>query len=153
VILLVGAAMGNEDLFQPLSSRTHMISHGVPFVKIKTLSELNDALATAKQNRQPVMIDFYADWCVSCLEMENTAFADSDVKASVNNFVVLQIDVTKNDAMDRAIEDNFNVVAPPTVLFFGPDGQELTAYRVVGAMNPANFLGHLQKMKKAIIGL
>jgi thiol:disulfide interchange protein DsbD len=99
------------------------------------------------------MVDFYADWCASCLEMAKTTFSNSDVKEALSKFVVLQVDVTKNDAMDQAIEDNFNVIAPPTLLFFDTTGKEMASFRIVGAMDPSDFMTHLQMMKKAKLGL
>lgn len=154
VILLVGAAMGNGDVFQPLSSQSVTVSdQGLHFVRVTSLSELNEALAMAAKNHQPVMVDFYATWCASCLEMAKTTFTDEDVKNALKSFVLLQVDVSKNDAMDQAIEENFDVIAPPTLLFFDSKGKEMVTYRVVGAMNPADFLSHLQMMKKAKLGL
>jgi len=156
VILLVGASMGNSDPLSPLSfPQTHNDNsqQGVQFTRVKSLSELNEAIAAAAQKHQPVMVDFYADWCVSCLEMAKTTFADKAVKEALQPFVVLQVDVTKNDAMDQAMEDNFKVVAPPTMLFFDPQGKELTAFRVVGEMNSEDFLTHLDRMKKAQVGV
>ncbi|HEV2613667.1 MAG TPA: protein-disulfide reductase DsbD [Gammaproteobacteria bacterium] len=153
VILLVGASMGNGDPFQPLTSTTVVVSQGVTFTKVGSLSELNEAIATASKNHQPVMVDFYADWCASCLEMERTTFSNSDVKKALSHYVLLQVDVTKNDAMDQAIEGNFDVVAPPTLLFFDRDGNEMKSFRIVGAMNPADFLAHMQMMKKTKLGL
>jgi thiol:disulfide interchange protein DsbD len=156
VILLVGASMGNSDLLQPLqsfSSKESVASQEVHFVRVSSVSELNEVIASAAKKNQPVMIDFYADWCASCLEMAKTTFSDNAVKSALNGFVVLQVDVTKNDAMAQAIEDHFNVIAPPTVLFFDANGKEMASYRVVGAMNPSDFLAHLQTMKVAKLGL
>lgn len=154
VILLVGASMGNVDPLCPLAvpvSVTH--EDGVPFTRVSSLSELKEAIATASKNHQPVMVDFYAHWCVSCLQMARTTFSDQSVKQSLQPFKVLQVDVTKNDAMDQAIEDHFNVIAPPTVLFFDTAGKELKSFRVVGEMGPSDFLSHVERMKKAKLGL
>ncbi|MDX2164679.1 MAG: protein-disulfide reductase DsbD [Gammaproteobacteria bacterium] len=155
VILLVGASMGNSDPLAPLSFAQTKDNNqpGVQFTRVKSLSELNEAITAATQKHQPVMVDFYADWCVSCLEMARTTFADKAVKDALQPFVVLQVDVTKNDAMDQAIQDNFKVVAPPTMLFFDVQGRELSAYRIVGEMDSEDFLAHLAMMKKAKVGV
>jgi len=154
VILLVGAAMGNGDPLQPLSSSHESVAaEGLHFVRVNSVSELNEAIAQASKKHQAVMVDFYADWCASCLEMARTTFASNDIKSALNNFVVLQVDVSKNDAMSQAVEDSFNVIAPPTILFFDVKGQEMTSFRVVGAMDPDDFLAHVQSMKVAKLGL
>ncbi len=155
VILMVGAAMGNTNPLCPLAAHAAVsaTSEGVQFTRVKSLAELNEAIAAAAQQHQPVMVDFYADWCVSCLEMAKTTFSNAAVKDALQSYVILQVDVTKNDAMDQAMENSFNVIAPPTVLFFDPQGREMTAFRVVGEMGPDDFLAHLRLMKKTKVGL
>ena len=91
------------------------------------------------------MLDFYADWCVSCIEMEEYTFTDGEVQAALSNTVLLQADVTKNDAEDKVLLDRFGVFGPPTIIFFGTDGQQRHGYEVVGYMKATEFTDHVNK--------
>ena len=91
------------------------------------------------------MLDFYADWCVSCKEMEAWTFTDASVQAALSNTVWLQADVTANDAEDKALLDRFGVFGPPTIIFFGTDGQQRRGYEVVGYMKAEVFADHVHK--------
>jgi thiol:disulfide interchange protein DsbD len=85
------------------------------------------------------MLDFYADWCVSCKEMERYTFTDPSVQQALAGAVLLKADVTANDAADQALLQRFGIFGPPTIAFWGPDGKERTQYRVVGFMKAAEF--------------
>lgn len=141
---LVGALMGNTDPIKPLQLN---YAHGEQATKlfkpVKSIADVNQALAQAK-GKQITMLDFYADWCVSCKIMEKTTFADQKVRDALKSMQVLQADVTANDQTDRELEKHFNVIAPPTILFFDRDGNEITAARIVGEMDAKKFLSHLQ---------
>ena len=89
------------------------------------------------------MLDFYADWCVSCKEMEAFTFTDGAVQAALSNTVWLQADVTANDAEDKALLERFGVFGPPTIIFFGTDGQQRHGYEVVGYMKAETFAEHV----------
>jgi thiol:disulfide interchange protein DsbD len=91
------------------------------------------------------MLDFYADWCVSCKEMEAWTFTDDQVRAALSNTIWLQADVTANDTEDKALLDRFGVFGPPTILFFGADGQQRHGYEVVGYMKAEAFAEHVLK--------
>ena len=91
------------------------------------------------------MLDFYADWCISCKEMEAFTFTDQEVQAALSNTVWLQADVTANDAEDKALLDRFGVFGPPTIIFFGTDGEQRHGYEVVGCMKAEVFAEHVQK--------
>ncbi|MBK8897095.1 MAG: protein-disulfide reductase DsbD [Candidatus Competibacteraceae bacterium] len=149
VLLLVGVAAGGRDPWQPLrgaSFITHT-THQLPaplFRPIKTVADVDEALqATAGR---PALLDFYADWCASCKEMERYTFSDPDVLATLTAIVVLRADVTANDAADRDLLKRFGVVGPPALLFFGPDGGERRDHRVVGFIEADAFNKHLQSM-------
>jgi thiol:disulfide interchange protein DsbD len=109
------------------------------FKRIKSLTELDAAVAAARRQGKPAMLDFYADWCVSCKEMERDTFPDARVRAALANAVLLQADVTANDADDQALLRRFGIFGPPTIAFYGPDGVERLRYRVVGFMPAAEF--------------
>ena len=91
------------------------------------------------------MLDFYADWCVSCIEMEEYTFTDAGVQAALAGTVLLQADVTKNDELDQELLQRFGVFGPPTIIFFGTDGQQRHGYEVVGYMKAEAFTDHLNQ--------
>jgi thioredoxin:protein disulfide reductase len=116
------------------------------FQTIKGLSGLNQALFKAQQENKPILVDFYADWCISCKEMEHIVFPKLSVRALLKRFIVLRADVTANDDFDKALEKKFNVIAPPTFLFFTPDGHELTELRIVGQVDSETFTSRLKQV-------
>ena len=111
---------------------------------IKTVDDLDAALASAAANGKTAMLDFYADWCVSCIEMEEFTFTDADVQAALENTVLLQADVTANDEKDQALLNRFGVFGPPTIIFFDTDGVQRQGYEVVGYMKARDFANHVR---------
>ena len=111
------------------------------FEQIKNLSELNAKIKAA--NGKPVMLDFYADWCTACKELEHSTFADTTVAAALKDTVLLQIDITGNTADDREMLKNFGLFGPPAILFFDVTGSEIKAKRVIGYKNAKKFLANL----------
>ena len=142
---LVGAASGGRDALAPLS---HLgigtPQHGLTFKRIKTVAQLDAALANT--GGKTVMLDFYADWCVSCKEMEKLTFVDQRVQDKLANTTLLQVDVTANDADDKAMLKRFNLFGPPGIILFGRDGKEIADSRVIGYQNADKFYGSLQKL-------
>lgn len=148
VALVVGGFSGSDNVWRPLerlASNGESAGEGLEFKRVKGIDGLNAAVATAVASGKPVMLDFYADWCVSCKEMERYTFRDDEVKAALAGTVLLQTDVTDNDAKDQALLKRFNLFGPPAILFFGPDGQERPAYRVVGYMKAPRFRDVVEK--------
>jgi len=141
IVLLVGASLGNSDPLTPIRSfATQDVKHEeLPFRTIKSVADLQAAVATAHAAGQPVMLDFYADWCVSCKEMEKYTFTDASVKTTLGNVVLLRADVTQNDEEDQALLKHFGIFGPPTIAFYGADGQERRNFRVVGYMKAPEF--------------
>src|SRR5690606_26052128 len=121
-----GGAGGGPDVAAAVKRR---------FVQVGSEAELDALLAQASQ---PVMLDFYADWCVSCIEMERFTFSDRDVARKLDQFVLVQADVTRNDAEHRALLKRFRLFGPPGIIFFDPEGRELKT-RVVGFQNAERF--------------
>ena len=115
------------------------------FTRIKTFDDLDREIAAAVADGKSVMLDFYADWCVSCIEMEEYTFIIPEVQAALSNTVVLQADVTKNDAEDQVLLKRFGVFGPPTIIFFGTNGEQLTGYEVVGFMKAGDFADHVRR--------
>jgi thiol:disulfide interchange protein DsbD len=148
VLQLVGAASGGTDPLQPLghlgASRGAAASQPLAFAPVRSVAELDAALAAAQQAGRPVMLDFYADWCVSCKEMERYTFSDAAVRAKLANATLLKADVTKNNADDRELLKRFQLFGPPGTIFFDTRGREVGAARVIGFQNTDRFLETLR---------
>ncbi len=149
VIVLVGASAGSNDLLKPLKvfqgsdSATTVQQEGLDFKKIKSIADVDAILATG----QPVMLDFYADWCISCIEMEKFTFTDKNVQQSLVGITLLKADVTANDEIDKALMKKYGIIGPPAILFF-VNGQEIKNQRVVGFKNAEDFIIHIQNSFK-----
>jgi thiol:disulfide interchange protein DsbD len=151
VLLLIGLSMGNTNPLQPLrgmgsingSSKTE---HGLSFKRVASLAELEQVLEQARISNQWVMLDFYADWCISCKEMEAYTFTDKKVQQKLSNFILIQADVTKNSTDDKALLQRFDLIGPPAIIFFGSDKLERKASRVIGYQNSAVFLSTLNSL-------
>ncbi|MFM7969257.1 protein-disulfide reductase DsbD [Aeromonas sp. A-5] len=115
------------------------------FIRIKTLDDLKTRLEAARG--KPVLLDLYADWCVACKEFEHKTFSDPEVRARFNDMVLLQADVTANDDADVDLLNGLNVLGLPTLIFFDAAGNEVSGQRVTGFMEPAEFLGQLDKLR------
>lgn len=149
---LLGAASGGRDVLQPLS---HLAARGdasvgtavtkgeLQFTRVHNNAELDALLA---QSTQPVMLDFYADWCVSCREMERFTFTDPGVAQRMSGMLLVQADVTANNADDRALLKRFRLFGPPGIMFFEPGGKELPDARVVGFQDAKRFTESLDKV-------
>jgi thiol:disulfide interchange protein DsbD len=114
------------------------------FQRVRNLGELEARLAQARG--KPAMLDFYAEWCVSCKEMERFTFTDARVRAQLEKFVLLQADVTDNTPEDRALMQRFDLFGPPGYIFFSPAGSEIPALRVTGFKPADTFLGILEQV-------
>lgn len=146
--LLVGGMSGNRDLLQPLAAvRTAEAMRGeeLKFQQVRSLPELEQRIETAIG--RPVMLDFWAEWCVSCLEMDRYTFSDPRVQAHLREVVLLRADVTANTAEHRALLRRFSLFGPPGIVFFDTDGKELPI-RVIGYQPPAQFLKNLERLRR-----
>ncbi|QSA96992.1 protein-disulfide reductase DsbD [Methylococcus sp. EFPC2] len=150
VLLLIGAAANGRDPLQPLRgvalAGTGEAVEGVEFRKIHTPAELQQQLDAAKAQGRWLMLDYYADWCVSCVEMERYTFTNPKVRAELSKFVLVQADVTGNEADEQALLQRYGLVGPPATLFFAPDGQERKEFRLIGFTEAVSFLTHLQRV-------
>jgi len=146
VMLVVGALRGHDDPLQPLSIAVtgEAPGHHLEFRRIKSVADLERELAAASAAGRPVMLDFYADWCVSCKEMERYTFPDSGVRAALGDTLLLQADVTANDSEDQALLQRFGILGPPTIVFFDAAGRERPQYRVVGFKKAGEFRDHVE---------
>ena len=156
VTLLIGAASGNASLLKPLKgfaggdSQIAAQEQHLVFKRIKNISDLENTLAQAKQENRSVMLDFYADWCISCKEMEHNTFTDKAVIESLKDTILIQADVTLDDEQDKALNKRFGLYGPPAIIFFDKESQENKPYRIVGYKGPEDFNTHVQQFNKTL---
>lgn len=152
-MLAIGAASGGRDVLQPLHNFAAAGANpapataavpSLPFRPVKDVAQLEQELDRARVLGKPVMLDFYADWCVACKEMEQFTFSDPAVQQALSVAILLRADVTADDATDRALQKTLGVFGPPTMIFYGLDGQERKEYRLIGALNAEKFLSHVR---------
>jgi thiol:disulfide interchange protein DsbD len=157
LLMMVGMAMGTYSVLQPLgglgaagiaanvgTAGAGTVPNVKPqFVKVRSAQELDVILASANR---PVLLDFYADWCVSCIEMERFTFTNPAVAQSMRQFVLVQADVTKNTDEDRALLERFRLFGPPGIIFFDANGRMLDSPRVIGFMRAEPFNNALQQV-------
>ena len=150
-LVLIGAVLGNRDVLNPLANVSFtedvMAKQKLDFSLVKSESELDALLHKANENQQAVMLDFYADWCVACKEMEKYTFSEPAVQAALDSALLIKADVTANDEIDQALLDRFNLFGPPATLFF-VNGEERQPYRLVGFVKPDRFLPHVKQALK-----
>jgi thiol:disulfide interchange protein DsbD len=151
--LLLGALANGNSYTAPLKSVMSTLNtsdngvpvHGFVFQSVKGIDGLQQAVKQASAEGRPVMLDFYADWCISCKEMDAFTFSDVQVKTLLKDVLVLQADVTENDMLDQALLKAFALFGPPGIIFYDSNGNEIPAARLVGFMSAANFKKHLQR--------
>ena len=148
-LMLIGLAAGNADPLQPLkgigigggaAQQQHL-----SFKTVKSVEDLEREVAAASAAGRPVMLDFYADWCISCKEFEKYTFSDPQVIAALGNAVTLQADVTANDERDQSLLKRFNLIGPPGIIFWDTAGNELSSHRIVGFMPAEEFAAHVKR--------
>jgi thiol:disulfide interchange protein DsbD len=156
LMLLMGAAMlagvlgGSRDPLQPLGflragAGETGVSPSLTFTRVRSVAELDARLREANAAGKPAMLDFYADWCVSCKELEKFTFTDGRVQARLAGTVLLQADVTANSEEDKALLKRFNLFGPPGIIFFDRNGHEVEGVRVVGYQPADQFLDSLDR--------
>lgn len=148
-VLVIGAAGGARDPFQPLAfagaSTPRADGLNERFQTVSDPRALRAALADARENHQWAVVDFYADWCVSCQVIDRTVFGNTRVAHALNNAALIRPDVTDDNAATRRLMKHFNVVGPPTIIFIAPDGREQRSARVVGELGADAFLRHWRR--------
>jgi thiol:disulfide interchange protein DsbD len=154
ILEIVGAAAGGDYWLRPLESVRNVASgesasEHQSFERIKSVAELEQALARAGEAGKGTMLDFYADWCVECKRMERNTFPEAGVSALLSRFQALQADVTAYDDTDSELMKAFGIIGPPAILFFNRNGEEMKAHRLVGYFEPEEFSAHLQRVLEA----
>jgi thiol:disulfide interchange protein DsbD len=154
-LLFVGALLGGGSVLEPIP-RASLVSSGggavaitgpeLDFRAIETVAQLDAALGEARAAGQPVMLDFTAEWCISCKEMEEYTFPDSRVVGALEPFMLLRADVTDNDDDDKALLQRFRSFGPPTIAFFDDAGLERENYKLVGYVPAEKFRAHVQSL-------
>ncbi|HJX57369.1 MAG TPA: thioredoxin family protein, partial [Thiobacillus sp.] len=143
--ILLGMLAGSRNLLQPLDvfkgGGVAMAAEqkGLAFEKVKDVAELDARLAAARADGRAVMLDFYADWCVSCKEMESFTFSDARVQARLADVVLLKADVTANSDADKALLKRFNLFGPPGLIFWNAAGAQ-SDFKVIGFEKADKFL-------------
>jgi len=158
VLALIGGFAGERDILKPLpstgfatlsgqGSTTQAVAAGeAHFARITTLAALKAKLAEAHAQSKPAILDYYASWCTDCVRMEKTTLSEPRVRAALARFVLIQADVTENNADAKAVKQAYGILGPPAMLFFGQDGQELDGLRFYGYRPPDEFLDLLNKI-------
>ena len=144
VALLIGTSRGSDDLLNPLAA--HSSSRDEPaFISVSSIADLQREVRAASAAHQAVMLDFYADWCTSCKEMQRFTFTDPQVRDALKSVRLLRADVTANNADDQALLHQFQIYGPPTIAFYDAQGKEHHEYRVVGYMKADEFAALLHQ--------
>jgi len=144
---LIGALSGARDILRPLGDISRTATQtpaALKFSRVKDLTELDQRIAQA--HGQTVMLDFYADWCISCKEMERFTFGDTAVVNKLKPVLLLQADVTANSETDKALLKRYHLFGPPGILFFDAAGKEMEDFRVTGYQDVQQFLQTLQRV-------
>ncbi len=160
VLLLIGAASGANDPLAPLSGVAQVTTaqredggpkqSDVQWKRVRGVAALEAELAAAEQAGKPVALDFYADWCISCKVMARNVFSEPAVAAQLGRFQLLQADVTSKDPLDQELLHHFGLFGPPSMLFFGLDGREISALRMQGEMDRGTFERHLGRVLSGV---
>ncbi|MGO1500357.1 MAG: protein-disulfide reductase DsbD [Marinobacter sp.] len=155
-LMMIGASAGGAQLWQPLAA---VVGPGnttpaantahAQFDSFKSINDLDRAVEKAANTGQWTLVDFYADWCISCKVIEKEVFGDPDVVAALSDMQLLRADVTANDTLDQELMDELQVVGPPTILIIGPDGQEYRAQRTTGEVSATKFMERLAAARQS----
>lgn len=149
--MLLGAAAGGDDPWQPLSNfglQASELPSQHSMQRFANVQQLQEQLKQAEQDNTWVLLDFYADWCVSCKVMEKTVFAQTQVQAALADFRLLQADVTLNTAEQQQLMRDLQIMGPPTILFINPQGSEQRTQRITGEVSASEFLQQLSSAQK-----
>lgn len=144
--LVIGTFQGATDPLKPLMLATHSSPH-LKFNTLSSLNALTETLHEAQKNQQPTLVEFYADWCISCKKMEQHTLNHPDVQAQLKHWHLVQANVTANKLNEQALLKKFQLVGPPSILFFDKNGQEQINLRLTGEIKPEQFIEHLKKVQ------
>lgn len=144
LILAIGIMVTDFNMSSfNILNKHHALDNLITFKTVKDIDQINDSIAAAHQSNQPVVLDFYADWCESCVSMDKRVFNQATIRQAMSGFVLLRVDLSQNTAADQEILKHFNVIAPPTMLFFDRQGAEVDDRRVVGELSARELLSRI----------
>lgn len=144
ILMLTGAAQGNSDPFRPIAVSGQNQSAGSNYVVVQNLDQFQKAFSEARAEHKPVVLDFYANWCMSCRELDQTTLQNASVRHALSGFKFIRADISVNSPAARAMMRQFGVVAPPTLLFFDSNGQLQNNLTLVGLVSPKELARNLQ---------
>lgn len=152
--LLIGVFSGGSSLIYPLKGLTSNSvvasqTSKLNFVTVTSISQLEPLLKQAKEVGKPVMLDFYADWCISCIELEHVTFADAKVQQALSGFMSIKVDVTANDDDAKALNKAYKVIGPPALIFYNQSGVLRSELTLIGVIDPSDFVSHLTRLTGA----
>jgi thiol:disulfide interchange protein DsbD len=152
-LLLIGASAGSKSLVKPLQNilvsaeqHSNSVQH-LEFQQIRGVAGLQATLELARAQSKPVLLDFYADWCISCKELDAYTFTDNNVQSTLDGFILIQTDVTENNQEDQALLTSLGLFGPPALLFFDNNGKEHKPSRLVGFIDAPAFVEHINHFK------
>ncbi len=153
ISLLLGLFAGSQNILYPLkgvfgSVQSATSQSKLSFVRVTSIPQLEPIIKDAKAKGRPVMLDFYADWCISCIELEQVTFADTGVQQALADFVRVKVDVTENDAAAIALNKAYKVIGPPALIFYDANGQLRPEMTLIGVIDPKDFLQHINNLMK-----
>ena len=150
IIVFIGAVTGATNVLKPLEKITlssTLIQNSNQELKWTYIKDIDELYKTIEASSKPVMLDFYADWCISCKELENFTFKDPRVIVELNKYTLLKADVTENNTDDKNLQNKFNIVGPPGLIFWNQNKKEIKSAKIVGYKNADEFLEILKKVK------
>ena len=141
--------MYKRQVLDPFNKRmsSNISTETLLFTNVSNLSELEVQLEKSKLENKTVMLDFYADWCVECKQMEKYTFSDLSVQNILGDIKLLKADVTQNNDDDKALLKYFDLFGPPAILFFDNESAEIKSQRFIGFAKPKKFINHIRKVK------
>ena len=149
-ILIYAAVSGGGTVLAPFNKRilsNNFTTETLPFVYVANISELNEQLQQSKLEGKSVMLDFYADWCIECKQMEAHTFSKLSVQEILQDINLLKADVTKNNDSDKILLKHFGLFGPPAIIFFNQQSEEIKSHRLIGFFKPENFIEHIKQVK------
>lgn len=152
IAMWLGGFLGAKNVFKPFEPLTTSVERNdisekktaLPFIVVKNKADFD---AVVKSSVKPLLLDFYADWCVSCIEMDKFTYSNKDIQSSLTAFTLVKIDVTENSSDQRSLMKAYQLFGPPALVFLNPGGEEIVNSRIIGFITAQNLLMHIKKIR------